>query len=90
MDNNMHADTGTVIVIPPAVVHRGVNTTDVVIIVVLQALVYGGTTSLVAQSLVTILVTSIEKEAGTPLMILHQKMIDVNIIDVAVVRNPPN
>ena len=50
-----------------------------------------GATTLAALRL-TILVTGIEEEADTSpsLMILHQMMTDINIIDVTVVRNPQN
>ena len=114
MDTNIHVDTGIVIVIPQAVVHGGVTTIDMVTAVVLRVLVprgsnievvtelidaeiadsvlvqvHVGATTLAALNL-TILVTGIEEEAdtGPPLMILHQMMTDVSIIDVTVARNP--
>ena len=45
-DTHIHLDTGTIMVIPQAVVYRGVTITDVVIIVVLQALVHRGVITL--------------------------------------------
>ena len=88
------------IVVLRVLVPRGVITIEVVVVTELTdaeiaeavlVQVHVGATTLAALSL-TIVVTGIEEEAdtGLPLMILHQMMTDMSIIDVAVVHNPQN